>query len=210
MDDCIHFRDSLKDALEQGAQMKRNGHTNSVIAGLGLVFFLAAPASAEDPAILEYADPGGAFSFSYPDYYKEKHEFPDGTDDTVGVRAEMASPDGVSTEEANIEVYSMEPRAVTNVKDENFEAYVEQFKKDFEPDTRIKFVSAEKTEVLGQLGANILFDQKAFGPKVYSLRIIATVAQGRDYFVRCVYSPGLKDEFAYHCGFAAESLKLAQ
>jgi hypothetical protein len=190
--------------------MKNCGNAISAITGVGLALFLAKPALAEDPAILEYADPNGAFSFSYPDYYKEAHEFADGTGETIGVRAEMASPDGASTEEANIEVYSMEPRAVTAVTDENFDAYVEQFKKDFEPDTRVKFVSAGKTEMLGQLGANILFDQKGFGSKVYSLRIIATVAQGKDYFVRCVYSPGFRDEFGYHCQFAAESLALTK
>jgi hypothetical protein len=190
--------------------MKNTIRAISAVTGIGSALFMAASALAEDPVILEYADPNGAFSFSYPDYYKEAHEFADGTGDTIGVRAEMASPDGAYTEEANIEVYSMEPRAVTSVTDENFDAYVEQFKKDFEPDTRVKFVSAKKTEVLGQLGANILFDQKAFGSKVYSLRIIATVAQGKDYFVRCVYSPGLRDEFAYHCQFAGETLSLTQ
>jgi hypothetical protein len=190
--------------------MKNTIRVISAVMGIGLALFMAASALAEDPVILEYADPNGVFSFSYPDYYKEAHEFADGTGDTIGVRAEMASPDGASTEESNIEVYSMEPRAVTSVTDENFDAYVEQFKKDFEPDTRVKFVSAEKTEVLGQLGANILFDQKGFGSKVYSLRIIATVAQGKDYFVRCVYSPGLRDEFAYHCQFAGQTLSLTQ
>jgi hypothetical protein len=190
--------------------MKNCASAILAITGFGVALLATPPGFAEDPAILEYADPSGAFTFSYPDYYKVKHLFADGTGETIGVRAEIASADGASTEEANIEVYSMEPRAVTEVTKENFDAYVEQFKKDFEPDTRVKFVSAEKIEVLGQLGANILFDQKAFGSKVYALRLIATVAEGKDYFVNCVYSPGYRDEFAYHCKFAAESLKLTR
>jgi hypothetical protein len=190
--------------------MKNSIRAFSAVTGVGLALFMAAPGFSEEPVILEYADPNGVFSFSYPDYYKEKHIFADGTGDAIGVRAEIASADGASTEEANIEVYSMEPRAVTEVTEENFDAYVEQFKKDFEPDTRVKFVSAEKIEVLGKLGANILFDKMSFGSKVYALRLIATVAEGKDYFVNCVYSPGYRDEFAYHCKFAAESLKLTR
>ncbi len=179
-------------------------------AASGLFLLTTTAALGEDPQILEYADPAGAYVFSYPDYYKETHEFADGTGDTIGVRAEMASPDSASTEEANIGVYAMEPRGVKDLTEDNFEAYVEQFKKDFEPDHRIKFVSSTKTEILGQLGADILFDQKGFSSKVYSLRIIATIADGKDYFVRCVYSPGHRDEFAYHCQFAAESLSLTE
>jgi hypothetical protein len=182
----------------------------SAVTGLALALLVSAPSLAGDPAILEYTDPAGAYVFSYPDYYRVAHEFADGTGDTIGVRAEMPSPDGASTEEANIEVYAMEPRAVKTVTEENFDAYVGQFKTDFGPDHRIKFVSAAKTDILGQLGADIQFDQKGFSSKVYSLRIIATVIDGKDYFVRCVYSPGYRDEFAYHCQFAAESLNLTE
>jgi hypothetical protein len=180
----------------------------SAHTAFGLLLLISAPTVAEEPAILDYADPAGAYAFSYPDYYKVTHEFADGTGDTIGVRAEIASADGASTEEANIEVYAMEPRAVKAVTEQDFEAYVEQFKKDFEPDPRIKFVSAGKTEILGQLGADIQFDQKGMSSRVYSMRIIATVINGKDYFVRCVYSPGYRDEFGYHCKFAAESLRL--
>jgi hypothetical protein len=182
----------------------------SVLTGLGLALTFAGPAHGEDPKLLEYVDPNGAYSFSYPEYYKEKHLFPDGTGEVTGVRAEIEGPDRSTTEEANIEVYTMEPRAVTIVTDENFDAYVEQFKNDFAPDPRIKFVSAAKTEMLGQLGADMLFDERGFGSQVHSLRIIATVADGKDYFVRCVYSNGYRDEFTYHCQFAGETLSLTQ
>jgi hypothetical protein len=79
----------------------------SALTGSGLALLVSAPSLAGDTAILEYTDPAGAYVFSYPDYYKAAHEFADGTGDTIGVRAEMPSPDGASTEEANIEVYAM-------------------------------------------------------------------------------------------------------
>jgi hypothetical protein len=190
--------------------MRRTNPSLLPAAALGLCLLAKTSALSEEPQILEYTDPAGAYVFSYPDYYKVTHEFADGTGDTIGVRAEMASPDGASTEEANIEIYAMEPRAVKTLTEENFDAYVEQFKKDFEPDHRIKFVSVAKTEILGQLGADIQFDQKGYSSRVYALRIIATIIDGKDYFVRCVHSPGYRDEFSYHCQFAAESLSLTE
>jgi hypothetical protein len=173
-----------------------------------MLLALGLPAQAEDPAILQFEDPAGVYSFSYPEYYKVNHEFADGTGDAVGVRAEMASKDGTATEESTIAVYSMEPRTVTAVTDENFDAYIEQFKKDFEPNPKLKFVSAAKTQMLDQLGADMLFEQKTWGDKIYHLRLIATVKNGKDIFVNCVYSPGYDEEFSYHCQFVGESLRM--
>jgi hypothetical protein len=174
-----------------------------------LILALTGPAFGEDPKILEYEDPAGVYTFNFPDYYNINHEFADGTGDAVGIRAEIKSKDGTSTEESTIAVYQIEPRAVTTLNNENFEAYVEQYKKDFEPNPKIKFVSAKKIEILSQLGAEILFDQKTYGGKIYSLHLFATVIDAKDTSVNCVYSPGYHDEFAYHCKFAAQSLKFA-
>jgi hypothetical protein len=153
-----------------------------------------------------FEDQNGAYSFEYPSYMFKAFEFADGTGDETGVSANFDDKGHFG-----IELRSIDPRGVKEVTDATYKNYVDQYKSDFAPNFRMKFVSEKKTELLGKPAADMTFEEKISfpsGPLIITKRYIATVAGGRDYFLACDYRTDQAAAFAASCDHAASSLKL--
>jgi hypothetical protein len=167
----------------------------------------AAVIAGEGPSAI-FEDPNGAYSFEYPSFMFKAFEFADGTGDETGVSANFDDKGHVG-----IELRSIDPRGVKEVTDATYKDYVEQYKTDFAPNIRMKFVSEKKTELLGKVAADMTFEEKISfpsGPLLITKRFIATVANGRDYYLACDYRTDQAAAFAASCDHAAKSLKLTK
>jgi hypothetical protein len=168
------------------------------------LFAAAENASAKDYDVLTYVSQDGSYEFDYPSFFHENHEFPDGTGDLDGIRSELEG--GL---ESNIAVYAIDPRGVKSVTDQTYADYVAQYKTDMAPDARLTFISDAAVQMVGQMAADIKFHKKGYG-RMHGLRFIATMANGKDLFVRCSYTLDAEDTFGPVCDYVASSLRLKQ
>jgi hypothetical protein len=168
------------------------------------LFALATPSIAEDYSVLTYKDPAGLYEFDYPSFYRENHEFADGTGDLDGIRSEL-----VDSTESNIRIIILEIRGVKSLTAETAPTYVEQFKSDLAPDPKTKFISATQSTFLGQMAMDMKFEKKGFSTP-YRTRLIATTIAGKDVIVQCGYTLKAEPFFGQACEYVAASLRLGK
>ncbi len=166
-----------------------------LLAGTALTLDIS-PLAAQpgESHIAVYIDAKRGYTFSYPSYFKLDHEFPDGSGEVAGIRAEPANG-----QEASIAVFIDKPRLQTH----SVQAYTEQVKQDFAVMPRAKFVSTGTRKMLGLDAADVQVDSRNMRTQV-----IGVVVNGQDVFVRCVYTQSVARMFAHACEMVADTLKV--
>ncbi|QND54812.1 hypothetical protein HB779_23230 (plasmid) [Phyllobacterium sp. 628] len=170
--------------------------------GLAMIILLPSITSAQETRA--FAAPDGSYTYRYPAEFWIDTEFADGSGEPTGVTASTTGNGDVV-----FGLYSMPVREVKEVSASTAEAYVGQYVKDFSPNWKIKFKSYTMTTMFGRPAVDMRFDERIL-QRTRQRRIIATIVDGKDYFLMCLYRHDKADKFGPACELAVSTARLAQ